>query len=415
MAAKLKKRAMAEYESQSQTQVEDVVALEDLKRAKTAAAAAAAAAASVPPQKKLRLVLQQSRSAAGAAAAAAKNTDRVDPFPIDRAASGSDITLLVVKFLPKMKSMENSAVAEAVKRLLEVFLSSQSQGIEDVVRVQLMLTLGAVLSHKEKCDAARLEVKEKLDELVEAAGLEASSKVEAVLITFLSRLHEYGVVPAGGGSQQLNKKLFELASGKLKTRRNSQVRIASVHLFGAVSCGGVEKDLGAKVLAALGKLIQSPEEPRIRHAAYEGLLSLHNSPGGSLNSSLYHVLCRSLNDDYDGVRRVALKLLKVMALAYPEEKIRVGQGKEIRLADDAFGKICNGINDLCVQVRELSADLMGTMGGVVSQEFLEQTLDKKLMSNMRLKKSAHEREAKLVASGEWSSGKHVPSTVKLWK
>ena len=48
---------------------------------------------------------------------------------------------------------------------------------------------------------------------------------------------------------------------------------------------------------------------------------------------------------------------------------------------------------------------MGEMGGVVSPHFLEQTLDKKLMSNMRAKKSAHDREAKLVASGEWSTGK----------
>jgi hypothetical protein len=39
-----------------------------------------------------------------------------------------------------------------------------------------------------------------------------------------------------------------------------------------------------------------------------------------------------------------------------------------------------------------------------SQTFLEQTLDKKLMSNMRLKTSAHERQAGLVSSGEWSSG-----------
>ena len=93
--------------------------------------------------------------------------------------------------------------------------------------------------------------------------------------------------------------------------------------------------------------------------------------------------------------------------------------------DDAFGKICNAVNDLSVKVREgfirlrcsevhgvfvlfkvreLAATLMGKMEGV-SQEFLEQTLDKKLMSNMRVKKSAHEREAKMVSSGEWSSGK----------
>ena len=35
----------------------------------------------------------------------------------------------------------------------------------------------------------------------------------------------------------------------------------------------------------------------------------------------------------------------------------------------------------------------------------EQTLDKKLMSNMRTKRSAHERQAGLVSAGEWSSGK----------
>ena len=53
---------------------------------------------------------------------------------------------------------------------------------------------------------------------------------------------------------------------------------------------------------------------------------------------------------------------------------------------------------------ELAADMIGSNRGV-SQTFLEQTLDKKLMSNMRAKKTAHERQAALVTSGEWSSGK----------
>ncbi len=55
-------------------------------------------------------------------------------------------------------------------------------------------------------------------------------------------------------------------------------------------------------------------------------------------------------------------------------------------------------------MRELAVTLMGRVSGV-SQQFLEQTLDKKLMSNMRAKKSAHERQAKMVSSGEWSTGK----------
>ena len=55
-------------------------------------------------------------------------------------------------------------------------------------------------------------------------------------------------------------------------------------------------------------------------------------------------------------------------------------------------------------VRCLAAQLIGQMTSV-SQTFLEQTLDKKLMSNMRVKKSQHERQAALLSSGEWSSGK----------
>ena len=54
-------------------------------------------------------------------------------------------------------------------------------------------------------------------------------------------------------------------------------------------------------------------------------------------------------------------------------------------------------------VRVLVARLIGDMRGV-SQGYLEHTMDKKLMSNMRTKRNAHERMAVLVSSGgEWSS------------
>ena len=54
-------------------------------------------------------------------------------------------------------------------------------------------------------------------------------------------------------------------------------------------------------------------------------------------------------------------------------------------------------------MRVLAARLIGEMRGV-SQGYLEHTMDKKLMSNMRHKRNAHERMAVLVSSGgEWSS------------
>ena len=60
-------------------------------------------------------------------------------------------------------------------------------------------------------------------------------------------------------------------------------------------------------------------------------------------------------------------------------------GEEIRLVDDAFGKICQAVNDLSMHVRMQAAQLLGTMVKV-SERFLNQTLDKKLMSNMRVSK-----------------------------
>ena len=55
----------------------------------------------------------------------------------------------------------------------------------------------------------------------------------------------------------------------------------------------------------------------------------------------------------------------------------------MRLIDAAFGKICGAICDLSMQVRVRAADLLGGMS-MVGGEFLYQTLDKKLMSNMRV-------------------------------
>lgn len=77
---------------------------------------------------------------------------------------------------------------------------------------------------------------------------------------------------------------------------------------------------------------------------------------------------------------------------------------QLRLVDDAFGNVCSAICDLSMNVRTQAASLLGGMT-TVSSIFLLQTLDKKLMSNLRRKKSLHERYNELFQSGEWSSGK----------
>jgi hypothetical protein len=83
-----------------------------------------------------------------------------------------------------------------------------------------------------------------------------------------------------------------------------------------------------------------------------------------------------------------------------------GSGKQLLVANEfqptgLFGTPY--FNFCCSSVREEAVLLIGNMGNV-SEEMLEQTLDKKLMSNMRVKKSQHERNASMVSAGEWSSG-----------
>ena len=86
---------------------------------------------------------------------------------------------------------------------------------------------------------------------------------------------------------------------------------------------------------------------------------------------------------------------------------------ELSIRDDAFVKICDLVNDSSMLVRAQAAGLLGDFTGV-SDKFLEQTLDKKLMSHLRGIKSEHQRQRELHQAGgmayvDWDSGRNWSS------
>ncbi|XP_054152936.1 integrator complex subunit 4-like [Oppia nitens] len=144
-------------------------------------------------------------------------------------------------------------------------------------------------------------------------------------------------------------------------------------------------------------------DSRVRSTALSSILRLHER-GVKLDISLYSEFCESLNDDYECARITAIRLLLVISQHYGDCLVFVNDGSEqIRLADDAFAKVCSMMSDPSMNVRAESALLLGQFTHI-SVNFLEQTLDKKLMSNLRKKKSAHERHRETYETGEWSSG-----------
>ncbi|CAG2068113.1 unnamed protein product, partial [Timema podura] len=160
------------------------------------------------------------------------------------------------------------------------------------------------------------------------------------------------------------------------------VKCTSLELIGdLLPVGATVETSPGSIMRLVGDYTHS-DEGRVRSAAFRAMMTLHGR-GLTLDPSVYSEACLALKDDYEIVRQEALRLVWVLGRTYPENIIVLpSSDEEVRLVDDAFGKLCNMINDLSMNVRTLAAEKLGSMT-LVSPKFLHQTLDKKLMSNMR--------------------------------
>lgn len=120
-------------------------------------------------------------------------------------------------------------------------------------------------------------------------------------------------------------------------------------------------------------LISLHQDPRQRRDA----LAEYVKQGDALDFTLYPEFSETLNDDYEHCRSLAIKLVLTMSSKYGDCLVfQKGTTEQIRLEDDAFGKICRMITDPAVQVRIEAAKSISQFRAV-GLEYLLATLDKK--------------------------------------
>ncbi|RMC07503.1 hypothetical protein DUI87_16977 [Hirundo rustica rustica] len=286
--------------------------------------------------------------------------------------------------------------ADALQYLLQFARKPvEVESVEGVVRI--------LLEHyyKENDASVRLKIASLLGLLSKTSGFSPdcimddaintlqNEKSHQVLAQLLDTLLVIGTKLPENPSVRM--RLVEVACKHL-TDSSHGVRNKCLQLIGCL--GPVEKGVAKEAESQAAKDVQkiigdhfSDQDPRVRTAAIKAMA------------------CKLLADDYEQVRSAAVQLIWVLSQLYPESIVPIpSSNEEIRLVDDAFGKICHMVSDGSWVVRVQAAKLLGSMQQV-SSHFLEQTLDKKLMSDLRRKRTAHERAKELYSSGEFSSGR----------
>ncbi len=95
----------------------------------------------------------------------------------------------------------------------------------------------------------------------------------------------------------------------------------ALHLLGTglASFTFSDRSSAHDIVSLVGRYTLS-SDPRVRSSAFEALLEM-NRRGQKLDLSMYRDFCAALNDDYDGVRKAAIKLIYVLATTYPDEQV----------------------------------------------------------------------------------------------
>uniref|UniRef100_A0A914PPY7 Uncharacterized protein n=1 Tax=Panagrolaimus davidi TaxID=227884 RepID=A0A914PPY7_9BILA len=173
--------------------------------------------------------------------------------------------------------------------------------------------------------------------------------------------------------------------------------------------GAEEKDGETNDLCLFILEYCNDRNPKIRRFSVEGIEKYFQSHQKRAPFHSYVQFTNSCQDTDKFVRLSSLRIVRMFADIFPNEMVTDGRRFPLRLGDDAFTTVCHAMNDLDVDIRSEAAKLLGSFKDV-SNSFLFQTLDKKLMKNM---KRLSDGRIATGASSEWSTGKKLGEDIPI--
>ncbi|CAJ0961347.1 unnamed protein product, partial [Mesorhabditis belari] len=203
---------------------------------------------------------------------------------------------------------------------------------------------------------------------------------KSILDSILLNICEVAIRKQFLSSQGVPPQLWMVYSRALCARDDAYKRISAIRFSLACNIGVKRTEKNAEVQAMLSKMMND-RDPRVRVTALNGLREIFDRLH-LFSHQLYELVKKMTEDFCPNVRLEAFIIIALFAKKFTQVKVHDRKRKKILLSDDAFSTVCQGINDMDKHVRAETAKLLGDFE-VVSDDYLDQTLDKKLMSSTK--------------------------------
>lgn len=327
---------------------------------------------------------------------------RLDTAGVDRPSTAEETYRFIHQLIRHLDALESddddASLLEAdILRLFIQLRNMFSNVVEDELRAKI------ASAFRQLFRAAPTTFRWQLvwNDLASMLREDRSSKVQYQLLLAVVEIWN----GSGSDDQILAVLLRQLCSSMIarSQARHFQVMQLCMELLGKTRQCALDpaRGISENVLDAWRRL-RAHYDPRQRLAAYATLLQLvADAVQGSAPPpppSVYEELMRGgcFRDASHEIRRLCIHVVFGFAKLYPNATL--GGDSTKRLADDAFARICDCCNDAEISVR-LEAITMLPMCSFVDEQYLLQTLDKKIM------KHTQARLSQAAADSEWSTGR----------